>query len=145
MIKELRKRHLQIWILWAVLLPVGIIVAYMAVPKKVEQALLQADRLRTEKIILATATRATYSINIRVDTSFNNPSLALEFINKKELTVPSLLLYTETDSSDNIDKQFLLGRIETKGTQFFSLDFYSAIGWGKIRYTGKFILYDFIK
>jgi hypothetical protein len=41
MIKALRKRHLQIWILWAVLLPVGIIVAYMSVPGKVTQELLQ--------------------------------------------------------------------------------------------------------
>lgn len=41
MIKTLRKRHLQIWILWAVLLPVGIIIAYMSVPKKVTQDLLQ--------------------------------------------------------------------------------------------------------
>jgi hypothetical protein len=41
MIKSLRKRHLQIWILWAVLLPAGIIVAWMAVPKKATQKLLQ--------------------------------------------------------------------------------------------------------
>jgi hypothetical protein len=41
MIKTLRKRHLQIWILWAVLLPVGIIASWMAVPKKVTQELLQ--------------------------------------------------------------------------------------------------------
>jgi hypothetical protein len=41
MIKSLRKRHLQIWILWAVLLPVGIIIAWMAMPKKVTQELLQ--------------------------------------------------------------------------------------------------------
>jgi hypothetical protein len=41
MIKTLRKRHLQIWILWAVLLPVGIIIAWMAVPEKVTQDLLQ--------------------------------------------------------------------------------------------------------
>jgi len=41
MIKSLRKRHLQIWILWAILLPGGIIVAYMAVPGKVRQELLQ--------------------------------------------------------------------------------------------------------
>lgn len=42
MIRSLRKRHLQIWILWAVLLPVGIIVAWMAVPDKVTQELLQS-------------------------------------------------------------------------------------------------------
>lgn len=41
MIKALRKRHLQIWVLWAILLPVGIVVAYLAVPKKVTQELLQ--------------------------------------------------------------------------------------------------------
>jgi hypothetical protein len=41
MIKQLRKRHLQIWALWAVLIPVGIIVARIAVPKKVTQELLQ--------------------------------------------------------------------------------------------------------
>lgn len=41
MIKTLRKRHLQIWILWAILLPAGIIVALMAVPEKVTQELLQ--------------------------------------------------------------------------------------------------------
>jgi hypothetical protein len=41
MIKQLRKRHLQIWLLLAVLLPVGIVVALMSVPKKVTQELLQ--------------------------------------------------------------------------------------------------------
>jgi hypothetical protein len=41
MIKTLRKRHLQIWILWAVLIPAGIITAWMAVPKKATQELLQ--------------------------------------------------------------------------------------------------------
>ena len=42
MTKRLRKRHLQIWIIMAMLLPVGIIVAWMSVPKKVTQELLQA-------------------------------------------------------------------------------------------------------
>jgi len=41
MIKSQRKKHLQIWTLWAVLIPVGIIVAWMSVPKKVTQELLQ--------------------------------------------------------------------------------------------------------
>ena len=47
MIKQLRKRHLQIWILWAILLPVGIILPYMAVPKKVTQELLQPPASKT--------------------------------------------------------------------------------------------------
>ena len=47
MIKPLRKRHLQIWTLLAVLIPVGIIVAWMAVPKKVTQELLQPPASRS--------------------------------------------------------------------------------------------------
>lgn len=41
MIRQLRKRHLQIWLLLAVLLPIGFVVALMSVPKKVTQELLQ--------------------------------------------------------------------------------------------------------
>jgi hypothetical protein len=47
MIKNLRKGHLQIWILWAVLLPAGIIIAWMAVPEKVTQELLQPPASKT--------------------------------------------------------------------------------------------------
>ena len=47
MIKQLRKRHLQIWILWAILLPVGIIISYMAVTNKVTQELLQQPGSKT--------------------------------------------------------------------------------------------------
>jgi predicted negative regulator of RcsB-dependent stress response len=47
MIKSLRKRHLQIWIVWAVLLPLGIVIAWKAVPKKVTQQLLQAPTSKT--------------------------------------------------------------------------------------------------
>jgi hypothetical protein len=50
MIKQLRKRHLQIWILWAALLPVGIIIAWMAVPKKVTQELLQPPASKTSTL-----------------------------------------------------------------------------------------------
>jgi hypothetical protein len=54
MIKPLRKRHLQIWALWAVLIPVGIIAAWMAVPKKVEQELLQPPASKTSAFQIKT-------------------------------------------------------------------------------------------
>ena len=47
MIKPLRKKHLQIWIILAVLIPVGIVAAFMAVPKKVTQELLQPPASKT--------------------------------------------------------------------------------------------------
>jgi hypothetical protein len=47
MIKQLRKRHLQIWVALAVLIPVGIVAGWMAVPKKVTQELLQPPASKT--------------------------------------------------------------------------------------------------
>ena len=47
MIKELRKKHLQIWTLLAVLIPVGIVAGWIAVPKKVTQELLQPPASKT--------------------------------------------------------------------------------------------------
>ena len=47
MIKPLRKRHLQIWTLMAVLIPVGIVAALKVVPKKVTQELLQPPSSKT--------------------------------------------------------------------------------------------------
>jgi hypothetical protein len=45
---KLRKRHLQLWILLAVLIPVGIIAAWMAVPKKATQELLQPPVMKNK-------------------------------------------------------------------------------------------------
>ena len=50
MIKTLRRRHLQIWILWAILLPAGIVAAWLTVPKKVTQELLQPPASKTSPI-----------------------------------------------------------------------------------------------
>jgi hypothetical protein len=55
MIKPLRKKHLQIWILLAIVLPVGIAVAWFSIPKKATQELLQQPTSKTlsAKIISA--------------------------------------------------------------------------------------------
>src|SRR4249919_678564 len=123
MIKSQRKRHLQIWALWAVLIPVGIIVAWMAVPKKVTQELLQKVALASTYHTIASVEKENYKINIQVPNSvtIKHPTgweyeLKIEFINKKESEIDSLLLYKVNDVIDNnIDKQELLGRIQSKG------------------------------
>ena len=179
MIRSLRKRHLQIWALWAVLIPVGIIVAWMAVPKKVTQQLLQSETLRIKDDTIASVDKGNYAINILLDWSKANKvplitelyeenkkpeslpnykdslknEFRLEFINKKELAVPSLLLYQVIDSTANdLDKQELLGRIGGKGSQYFSLKLPSNLVSGHQEfayqdkfYKAKFILYDIIK
>ena len=154
MIKQLRKRHLQIWALWAVLIPVGIIVAWMAVPKKVTQELLQKVAPASTYHTIASVDKENYKINILVPNSvtIKHPTgweyeLNVQFINKKESSTDSLLLYKVIDLTDNnIDKQELLGRIKSKGTQEFRLKFFDLrVTNHKFDYRDKFLLYDIMK
>ena len=154
MIKQLRKRHLQIWVLCAVLIPVGIIVGWMTVPKKVTQELLQKVVPASTYHTIASVEKENYKINILVPNSvtIKHPTgweyeLKVEFINKKESATDSLLLYKIINTTDNnIDKQELLGRIESKGTQEFRLKFFDLrVTKGKFDYRDKFLLYDIMK
>ena len=154
MIKQLRKRHLQIWLLLAVLIPVGIIVAWMAVPKKVTQELLQKVLPGSTYHTIASVEKENYKINILVPNSvtIKHPTgweydLKVEFINKKESATDSLLLYKVIDlTNNNIDKQELLGRIKSNGTQEFQLKFFDLrITNNKFDYRDKFLLYDIMK
>jgi len=154
MIKSLRKRHLQIWLLLAALIPVGIIVAWMSVPKKVTQELLQKVAPASTYHTIASVEKENYKINILVPNSvtIKHPTgwefdLMVEFINKKEATTDSLLLYKVIDVADNnIDKQELLGRIESKSTQEFRLKFFDLrVTNNKFDYRDKFLLYDIMK
>ena len=161
MIKTLRKRHLQIWILWAVLLPVGIIIAWKSIPKKITQELLQAETIRPKKII-ASIKKKNYDVNILLDSGIvfegekvNGKDyvlhdwgyLHLEFVNK-DLIAPSMLLYHITDPvQKDIDRQELLGRIGGKGSHYFRLpmnNWQSLINENP-GYSENFILYDIIK
>jgi len=154
MIKQLRKRHLQIWTLWAVLIPIGIIVAWTSVPKKVTQELLQKVAPASTYHTIASVERENYKINILVPNSvtIKHPvgwenDLKVEFINKKESATDSLLLYKVIDFTDNnIDKQELLGRIESEGTQEFRLKIFDLrVTKKKFDYRDKFFLYDIMK
>ena len=154
MIKSQRKRHLQIWILLAVLIPVGIIVAWIAVPKKVTQELLQKVARASAYHTIASVEKENYKINILVPNSvtIKHPTgweyeLNVQFINKKESSTDSLLLYKVIDLTDNnIDKQELLGRIKSKGIQEFRLKFFDLrVTNNKFDYRDKFLLYDIMK
>lgn len=154
MIRPLRKRHLQIWVLLAVMIPVGIIVAWMAVPKKVTQELLQKAASASAYHPIASVEKENYKINILVPNFVTTKKpvgweydLNLEFISKNESPTDSLLLYKVIDASDNnIDKQELLGRIQGGNTQHFRLKFFDLrVTDNKFDYRDKFFLYDIIK
>jgi len=143
MIKQLRKRHLQIWALWAVLIPVGIIVAWMAVPKKVTQELLTPVTLRNTNVTLVSVEKEDYKLSLLLDTAKDKDLLNLEFINKKKNDLPSFLLYRLTDTTTiNIDKQEILGRIGSRSPQYFPLTYIYIRSCFEFSNLAKFVLYD---
>jgi len=130
MIKPLRKRHLQIWTLLAVLIPAGIISGYMAVPKQALNKLIQEDKTDALPVVIKKVERNDYSVYLR--SSEDKKNYQLQWINTKASTLPSSLIY----QLNSAEKE-LIGRVESTGSYYFPL---------KEDTTGRynFILYDII-
>lgn len=136
MIKPLRKRHLQIWIAWAILLPVGIWVAYTSVEKPATTQLLQPPAGSTLPVLMKFIEKENYTISLlgNVDSS----QLQLQWVNKKVLTAPTATIYKVVANSKDLTGAILLGRIEAKGTYYFPAD--SSF----LREKWDLVVYDFI-
>src|SRR5271154_258933 len=119
MIKPLRKRHLQIWIAIAILLPIGIISAWIVIPQPVKDHLLQPASTEALPIIIKSLEQRDPFVAIRsnADTS----SLQLEWISGTELTFPSALIYQVSDSQTKIENGNIIGRVDMRGTYHFPL------------------------
>lgn len=119
MIKPLRKRHLQIWITIAFLLPIGIISAWIAIPQPLKDKLLQPASTQALPVIIKNLQQRDPFIAIRsnADTS----SLQLEWISGTELTFPSALIYQVSDSEKNIESGNIIGRVDMRGAYHFPL------------------------
>ncbi len=130
MIKPLRKRHLQIWMLFAVLIPIGIISGYMVVHKQESNKLLQEDKTVALPVIVVKKETNNYSVYLR--SSVDKRNYQLQWINKKTSTDPSSLMYKLSGSEKE-----LIGRIGSTGTYFFPV---------KEDSTGQynFLVYDII-
>jgi len=135
--KPLRKRHLQVWRVLMVLLPAGIILTWISIPKKINQSLLQPESSPTLPVVLRKAISRDYSISIRanVDTSL----LQQEWINGKILQYPTATIYADDGITKNTGDLKLIGRIEARGKWYFPLD--STFKRGE---KTRFLLYDFI-
>jgi hypothetical protein len=139
MIKELRKRHLQIWTALAVLLPVGIAASWLCIPQQAKDKLLQPSSAQALPDVLASAEKDNYTVRIRsnADTS----QLQLEWINKKTLTYPTATIYKTAEGTKDITNATLIGRIEARGNYYFKLD--STFKHAR-NSTCQLVLYDFI-
>lgn len=128
--KPLRKRHLQVWALLAVLIPAGIISAYFVTPKEATNKLLRQDNTAALPVVLTKIERNDYSVYLRG--SADKTGYQLQWINTKASTVPSSLIY----EINNTGKE-LIGRVESQGSYYFPL---KADSTG----TFNFMLYDII-
>lgn len=134
MVKNLRKRHLQIWSMLLVLLPAGIISARLATPKAAKDKLLQPATAAPYPFIVKTAENKNYTVHIRKD---KDSSIQLEWINKEILTVPTCTIYILPLGINDIRKGQLIGRIEAMGTYRFAIPANTAS-------IDQLLLYDFI-
>src|SRR5687767_703801 len=127
MIKPLRKIHVQVWALLAVMIPIGILVSWMAAPKTVTQDLdwainsmptLPGPTISVDRTF-SSIENENYKLSIRGDSLETFP--LLQFETKNDMVTPSLLLFHVIDSTTNdIDKQELIGRIRGNRPHFFS-------------------------
>jgi hypothetical protein len=139
MIKGLRNRHRQIWMLWAILLPAGIVLAWLAIPDQQAIKLLQGPTVSPLPEIVQYGSLPDYSINLRSNRT--RSEWQLEWFNKKVLQVPSAVIYqlSEKNGSFNPVNAKLLGRIEAQGGYWFPVSMDSSINK-----PFNLVLYDFI-
>ncbi len=134
MIKQLRKRHFQIWSGMLILIPTGIISAILVIPKPATNMLLQPPTTTALPVIIKTVDKENYTMNLRGN---SEKPTQVEWINKKALTVPTAVIYKINPATEKIESNDLVGRIESQRTYHFDLKADSTDNY-------HFILYDFI-
>lgn len=145
MMKPLRKRHLQVWLALAVLIPAGILLGWLAIPNSQPVKLLQTPDIGPLPVIKSTNDKFNYTVNLR--TNDQHDQWQLEWKNKVPLTVPSAVVYKtspkiskgEADDSFQPAQAELIGRIEARGDYLFSVGL-DAGSPGEL----NLVLYDFI-
>ena len=135
MIKPLRKRHLQIWMILAILIPIGIISAYISIPKTTTNKLLQSTVGEALPVLIKSIDRTSYAASLR--TNKDSSQLQLEWKNRAASVYPSSLIYQLAENSDDIKQAAIIGRVEARGDYYFSLKKDST------KYF-RFVLYDII-
>ncbi len=130
MMKPLRKRHLQIWSFYALLIPAIIVSAYMAIPEKRYSGLASRQKATALPGLVSKKEGKGFSACIR--RSADAKSYQLEWISPDGVEQPSALLYQVIEN-----EQRLVGRIGAAGTYYFTLGAAPSDRF-------QFILYDII-
>ena len=142
MILAQRKKHLQIWTAWAILIPIGIITAYVNVPKKVTTELIRPVKETLLPVVINSVDKNNYTAALR--TNNNSTQFQLQWINKAASVYPSSLLYKVSPAGGDLpagqaslEGAELIGRTDVPGSSSFPI---------KKDTTGnyRFIIYDII-
>jgi hypothetical protein len=138
MIKPLRKRHVQIWFALAVFIPLGIVSAWLVVPKPVQDHLLNPVHSDALPVIIKTVSTDDFTASLRKKE--DGSAFQLEWNNHSPLTVPSAIIYETHPGKDRNETEgaALIGRIDYRGLYHFSLEKDSA------NEHRNFMLYDII-
>lgn len=128
--KPLRKRHLQVWTLLALLIPAGIISAYFAVSHDATGKLLQEDKALALPVLINKIEKNEFTVSLR--SSVDKINFQLQWVATKASTLPSSLIYKITNN-----EMELIGRVEAMGSYYFPLKTDTLNSY-------RFILYDII-
>ena len=105
MIRSLRKRHLNAWIILALVLPLGFIWAYLVIPHNLPDP-LEAVVSTGELFSIKKATNGTDQLEITI---------------QQPLTTPSTLVYLAGKSTPDIKTALLIGSLGPRGKYVFNL------------------------
>lgn len=132
MIKPLRKRHLQIWILWALLLPLGVLSAVMA-RRTIPLAAVETQTPALLPVVIKEKFWNSNTIQLRGNNGGSVQQLV--WMNKSMLSIASATIYLAEADTNSIVSSKYIGRLESRGNYVFEVP-------SQDRY--YFIVYDFI-
>lgn len=132
MIRPLRKRHLQIWFLWALLLPLGVVSAVMA-RRSIPASAGEIQNGSLLPVVIKETTWKGNPVQLRGNTQSNVQQLV--WMNKQMLSIASATVYLANTDTSSIASSKYIGRIESRGNYVFDLP---------LKKEYHFIIYDFI-
>lgn len=139
MTKNLRKRHLQIWIAGSFVFPLAIIIAWTSVVHPPKQSSVLSKDGISLPVIIKQWEKKDYRVTIQGDSS--GRICQLEWIKKSALRVPAATIHLAGSGDFITDQSILIGRIETGDIQYFPLEARLIKKQGSFT---RLILYDFI-
>jgi hypothetical protein len=155
MIKPQRRGHYYAWIILALLLPAGIVFAWLAISNAEPVKWIKSSNSDLLPLIKSSSRKKEYCVSLRTDKNYTQ--WQLEWENITPLTVPTAVIYRMPSrnalhygrqgnrnegggpGSTKIEDGILVGRIEARGSYVFPIN---------LDYSGNqelnLILYDFI-